>query len=141
MNKILTVFFVILVSNSLYAKDTSVSQDQNGKVYFLRSDGFPPLFGAYTVFIDDALACKVNNKRFSIHNVTPGTHVVSSQIFGSKPGKKVKKEKLQIEAGKTYYIKLYYKHGLFSNKLKTKEIDEDSAKKLLSQLKEIKNCR
>ena len=135
MNKILSVFFVILVSNSLFAQNT------NGKVYFLRSDGFPPLAGAYNVFIDDALVCKINNKRFSIHNVTPGAHVVSSQILGNKPGKKVDKDKKQIEAGKTYYIQVFYKHGLFFNKLKTKEIDEDSAKKLLSNLKEVKNCR
>ena len=140
MNKILSVFFVMLVSSSLYAQNSNGSQGQTGKVYFIRSDGFPPVAMAYNVFIDDARVCRINNQRFSIHNVTPGAHVVSSQILGNKPGKKVDKDKKQIEAGKTYYIQVYYKHGLFSNKLKTKEIDEDSAKKLLSKLKEVKNC-
>ena len=139
MNKILSVFFVILVSNSLYAQNTNGSQDQNGKVYFLRSDVFPPLAGAYIVFIDGTIVSRLNNKRFSIHNVTPGAHVVSSQILGNKPGKKVDKDKKQIEAGKTYYIQVFYKHGLFSNELKTKEIDENSAKKLLPSLKQVKN--
>ncbi|HEY8657555.1 MAG TPA: DUF2846 domain-containing protein [Hanamia sp.] len=140
MNKILSVFFVMLVSSSLYAQNSSESKVQTGKVYFIRSDAFPPLAGAYNVYIDDARVCRINNQRFSIKNVVPGTHIVSSQILGNKPGKKVDKDKKQIEAGKTYYIQVYYKHGLFSNKLKTKEIDEESAKKLLSKLKEVKNC-
>ena len=141
MNKILSFFFVMLVSSSLYAQNSNGSQGQTGKVYFMRSDVFPPLAGTYIVFIDDARVCGINNQRFSIHNVTPGTHVVSSQILGNKPGKKTDKDKIQVEAGKAYYVRVMYKHGVFMNKLKCKEIDEDSAKKLLSKLKEVKNCR
>jgi len=133
MKKILSILFVILLANSVHA--------QNGKVYFLRSDGFPPLLGSYNVFIDDGRVCKLVNKRFSMHSIVPGDHVVSSQILGNKPGKKVDRDKKQIEAGKTYYIQVFYKHGLFSNKLKTRELDEKAAKKLMANLKEEKNCK
>ncbi len=132
MKKILSILLVIFLANSAYA--------QNGKIYFLRSDGFPHP-GTYTLFIDDAVVCRLANKRYSIHSVTPGDHVVFSQAVGNKPGKKVDRDKKQIEAGKTYYIQVFYKHGWFTNKLKTKEIDEEAAKKLMANLREEKNCR
>ena len=141
MNKILSVFFVILVSNSLYAQNTNRSQDQNGKVYFMRSDGSLALTAAFTVFIDGTLLCRLNNKRFSIHAVKPGTHNFSSQFLGPKSREKTEKVKIQIEAGKIYYILLSYKHlGIF-HKLHCKEVNENSAKNILPNLKEVKNCR
>ncbi|MBA3674033.1 MAG: hypothetical protein H0W75_03605 [Chitinophagaceae bacterium] len=133
MKKILSILLVILLANTAHA--------QNGKIYFLRSDGFPPLAGPYTLFIDEGVVCRLANKRYSIHSVTPGDHVVSSQVLGKKPGKNVDRDKKQIEAGKTYYIQAFYKHGWFSNKLKTRELDEEAAKKLMANLKEEKNCR
>src|SRR5450759_1402780 len=84
MNKILSVFFVILLSYSLYVQNTNGSQDQKGKVYFMRSDGFQAPAAAFTVFIDGTLLCRLNNKRFSIHAVKPGTHNFSSQFLGPK---------------------------------------------------------
>ena len=134
MNKILSVFFMILVSNSLFA------QDQNGKVYFMRSDGFQAPAAAFTVFIDGTLLCRLNNKRFSIHAVKPGTHNFSSQFLGPKSRVKTEKVKIQIEAGKIYYILLSYKHGIL-HKLHCKEVNENSAKNILPNLKEVKNCR
>ena len=134
MNKILSVFFVILVSNSLYAQNT------NGTVYFMRSDGFQAPAAAFTVFIDGTLLCRLNNKRFSTHVVKPGTHNFSSQFLGPKSRVKTEKVKIQIEAGKIYYILLSYKHGIL-HKLHCKEVNENSAKNILPNLKEVKNCR
>ena len=141
MNKILSVFFVILVSNSLYAQNTNGSQDQNGKVYFMRSDGFQPPAAAFTVFIDGTIVGRLNNKRFSIHDVKPGTHTFSSQFAGKKSMEKAEKVKIQIEAGKTYYVQAIFKHGvgIFMNKMHCKEVNENSAKKLLPSLKQVKN--
>ena len=141
MKKLLLILTVIFISNSISAQTAMPSSEGNAKVYFLRSDGFPPVLATYNVFLDEALVCKVGNKRFSIHNVTPGSHVITSQIIGSKPGKKADRDKKEMEAGKTYYIQLHYKHGIFSNKLKTKEISEEAAKKIMAISKENKNCK
>jgi len=132
MNKILSVLFVIMVSNSLNAQD--------GKVYFLRSDGFQGAPApAFTLFIDHQLVGRLANKRFSIHNVKPGDHTFSSQFAGKKSKEKAEKLGEKIEAGKTYYIKLSFKRGWFVHKLSFKEVDEDTAKKILPGLKEVKN--
>jgi hypothetical protein len=106
----------------------------------MRSDGFQAPAAAFTVFIDGTLLCRLNNKRFSTHVVKPGTHNFSSQFLGPKSRVKTEKVKIQIEAGKIYYILLSYKHGIL-HKLHCKEVNENSAKNILPNLKEVKNCR
>src|ERR1700730_3570386 len=100
MNKILSVFFVILVSNSLYA------QAQNGKVYFMRSEGFQAPASAFNIFIDQKFVGRLNNKRFSIHDVKPGKHTFTIQFAGKKASDKAEKTEKLVEAGKTYYIEV-----------------------------------
>jgi hypothetical protein len=120
-----------MVSNSLHAQD--------GKVYFLRSDGFQAPAAPFTLFVDHKVVGRLPNKRFSIHNVNPGDHTFSSQFSGKKSKEKAEKLQEKIEAGKTYYIKLSFKHGWFQNKLSFKQVNEETANKLLPGLKEIKN--
>lgn len=133
MKKILSVFFVILVSNSLYA------QDQNAKVYFIRSEGFQAPAAPFNLFVDHKLVGRLGNKKFSTHNVTPGNHTFSTQFAGKKSNEKAEKIEVQTEAGKTYYIQVKFQHGIFKNKLHFKEVKEDDAKKILPGLKQIKN--
>lgn len=133
MNKILSVFFVILVTNSLSA------QGQNGKVYFMRSEGFKAPAAAFNIFIDQKFVGRLNNKRYSIHDVNPGKHTFSIQFAGKKASEKAEKIEEQIEAGKTYYIQVNFKHGIFKNKLHFKEVDENSALKALPGLKQVKS--
>jgi hypothetical protein len=133
MNKILSVFFVILISNSLSA------QDKNGKVYIMRSEGFQAPAAPFNLFIDQKIVGKLTNKRYSIHDVKPGNHVFSTQFAGKKPSEKAEKMDVQVEAGKTYYIQVNFQQGFFKNKLHFKEVKEDDAKKLLPGLKQIKS--
>ncbi len=143
MNKVLFSSLVILMSNSLFGQDQNVSADsssQNGKVYFMRSTGFQGSASAFTVFIDDTLVCKLNNKRYSIHEVAPGTHHFSSQFAGKKSKEKAERIEINVEAGKTYYIELIFQPGLFINNLYCQEVTESSAKRFLPDLKEDKKC-
>ena len=133
MNKILSILLVLLVSNSMHAQD--------GKVYFMRSDGFSAPAAGFNLFVDHKMVGRLNNKRFSIHNVKPGSHTFSSQFSGKNSKEKAEKLEEQIEAGKTYYIKLSFQHGIFKNKLHFKEINEDAAKKMLPELKEVKSWK
>ena len=127
------MFVMLLVLNSLSA------QSQNGKVYFIRSEGFQAPAAAFNLFVDHKLVGRLGNKRFSTHNVTPGNHTFSTQFAGKKSNEKAEKIEVQIEAGKTYYIQVNFQHGLFKNKLHFKEVKEDDAKKIMPGLREIKN--
>ena len=132
MNKILSIFLVLLVSNSLSA------QDKNGKVYFMRSEGLQAPAAPFSLFIDQKVVGTLSNKRFSIHDVKPGDHTFSTQFAGKNPKDKAEKMEVQIEAGKIYYIQVNFQHGLFKNKLHFKEIKEEDAKNMLPGLKENK---
>jgi hypothetical protein len=132
MNKILFVFTMFLASSSLYG------QNQNGKVYFIRSEGIQAPAAAFSLFIDQKMVGKLNNKRFSMHDVNPGKHVFSTQFAGKKSNEKAEKIEMQIEDGKSYYVQVKFQHGLFKNKLHFKEIKEADAKKMMPALREIK---
>jgi len=133
MNKIIPVLLVILISSTLSA------QGQNGKVYFIRSEGFQAPAASFTLFIDHKNVGKLGNKKYSIHNVKPGEHTFSTQFGSTKSNEKAERIEKEIEAGKNYYIKVNFKHGIFRNKLHFKEVDEEDAIKMLPGLREIKS--
>jgi hypothetical protein len=131
MNKILSIFLALLISNSLFAQE-------NGKVYFIRSEGFQAPAAAFTIFIDHKNVGRLGNKKYSMHTVKPGEHTFTTQFGGTKSNENAEKIEKQIEAGKTYYIKVTFKHGILKNKLHFKEVNEEDAKKMMASSREIK---
>jgi Protein of unknown function (DUF2846) len=143
MRKMIIIAMVILISNSTFGQNTTGSADssgQNGKVYFMRSTGFQGSATGFTVFIDDQVVCKLNNKRYSIHEVAPGNHNFSVQFAGKKSKEKAERIEIMIEPGKTYYIQLIFQSGLFTNNLYCQEVTQNSANKVLPGLEEDKKC-
>jgi Protein of unknown function (DUF2846) len=134
---------LVLVSATITANAQNAVTDsakQSGKVYFLRSTGYNGSAAGFTVFIDDEVVCKLNNKRFSIHDVPAGTHTFSSQFAGKTSKEKAERIEIKIEAGKTYYIQLIFQGGLFVNNLYCQEVTESSAKTMMNKLTEDKKC-
>lgn len=109
------------------------------KLYFIRSTGFQGSLFAFMAFIDDEVVCKLNNNRYSIHEVAPGEHTVSVQFYGKKSKKEAEHFKIVVESGKTYYVQMIYQDNLFSN-LYCQEVTENSAKPILDKLKEDTAC-
>ena len=139
MYKMLLMLTVILVSATLYGQNSNGSSDstkQNAKVYFMRSTGFQGSAQGFTTFIDDKVVCKLNNKRFSIHDVAPGTHQFSVQFAGKNSKEKAERIEIDIEAGKIYYIQLIFQTGIIKNNLYCQEVTMSSAKTMLDKLKE-----
>ena len=107
MNKILLAHTVILASGSLYGQNQNGHPDsakQSGKVYYMRSTGFSGSAQGFTVFIDDNIVCKLNNKRYSIHEVAPGIRRFSVQFAGKSSKEKAERIEINIEAGKVYLV-------------------------------------
>lgn len=109
-------------------------------VYFLRSTGATGSMGAFSTFIDDQLACHLNNKSFSIHQVAPGQHRFQAKFDGSKSSKKIKTLDLTLKAGETYYISVDVTNHAFTASIYLMEITVNTARKMLPELKEDKNC-
>jgi len=138
MRKLLFVLLVPLISVSLNAQGDSTTQ--NGKVYFMRSTGFQGSAQGFTVFIDDVVVCKLNNKRFSIHEIAPGKHIFSVQFAGKSSKEKAERIEITVEPGKTYYIQLIFQTGFIKNNLYCQEVTENSARTVMSGLEEDKKC-
>lgn len=141
MKKIVILSLAFLVSNLVNGQTGAAdSTNQNGKVYFLRSTGFNGSAAGFTVFIDDIVVCKLNNKRYSIHDVAPGNHRFSVQFAGKESKEKAERIEISIEAGKIYYIQLIFQGGFWKNNLYCQEVTENSAKKVMPDLQEDKKC-
>lgn len=150
MNRIiLTLVSIIICCGSLFAQEQSPVSNSGGqaagekakgtetaKVYFMRSTGFSGSAQGFTVFIDDKIVCKLNNKRYSLHDIAPGTHQFSVQFAGKSAKGKAERIEINVEAGKTYYIQLIFQTGFIKNNLYCQEVTESSAKTMLGSLKE-----
>jgi len=117
-----------------------LSREDTGTVYFLRDTGNDGSAWAFRVFVDDHLICKLNNKRFSVHNIKAGEHVFFVQYTGNNPKNEAEKIRIDIQPGKTYYIALIQKKRAFTENIYCQEITENSAKILMPSLKEDKKC-
>lgn len=133
-------FFLLTLSIESAAQVDSLNQSAN--IYFMRSTGFNGSAVAFSVFIDDSIVCRLNNKRFSIHEIQPGEHRFTIQFAGKKSKEKAKEETItvNVETGKTYYIQAIFQPGMFVNNIYPQEVTESSAKKILPKLKQDDKC-
>lgn len=135
--KHLKLFTFILVC---FVSFSSASAQESAKVYFIRSTGFQGSAVAFTAFIDQQLVCKLNNKKYSVHDVTPGEHVFTVQFAGKSAKEKAEPIKINVEAGKTYYVQMVFQTGYFKNNLYCQEVTESSAKTVLVNCAEDTKC-
>jgi hypothetical protein len=123
---------------------TANSQDSNSvklaTIYFMRSTGSTGI-GPFSTFIDDSLACYLNNNSYSIHQVKPGLHRLQTRMDGHRPRKKIKTLDITMAPGQTYYISLDVTNHYLTGSLYLMEVTVNTAKKMLPSLKEDKNCK
>lgn len=117
----------------------SVGQE-TATLHFFRSTGFHGSAGRFNAFIDGTLVCKLNNRRYSTHEVTPGQHTITVQFGGKRPNELAEPILLEVEGGKTYYVQMVFESGVLVDNLYCLEVTERSAKTILPRLKEDPNC-
>ncbi len=132
--KLITFILFFFVSFS------AAKAQESAKVYFIRSTGFQGSAVAFTAFIDQQLVCKLNNKKYSIHELTPGEHVFTVQFAGKTAKEKAEPIKINVEAGKTYYVQMVFQTGYLKNNLYCQEVTESSAKTVLTNCVEDTKC-
>ena len=133
--KILTLMLL-----SLVFAITASAQDKYARVYFIRLTGFQGSATAFTAFIDQQLVCKLNNKKYSVHQVEAGEHNFSVQFAGKQSKAKAEQIQINVEAGKTYYIQMIFQSGMVKNNLYCQEVTENSAKTILVNCVEDTKC-
>lgn len=139
--------FLILFVIAFFRFVTVVhGQDSTGrpgqaKLYFIRHTGYNASALNFHCFIDSQLVCNLRNKRFSVHDVTPGTHALQVRIYSKEPGDKGQPLIINAVAGNTYYIRLLPTRAYsFKGDDPLLEVSESTARPLLAKSKEEQNC-
>ena len=136
--------FIIVLLISLSFNAVMQAQDgqakETGKIYFLRSTGFQGSAVAFKTFIDGEFVCKLNNKKYSIHEVPVGKHECSVQFGGKKSKEKAEKFEVLVEAGKVTYVKLVFETGIFINNIYCEEVTENTAIQNMKMMEEDTKC-
>ena len=143
MNKALTLVFFVFIGSASFAQapDTTSKQKATGTVYFMRATNLAMYMSTFAAFIDNELVCRLDDHKYSAHELKPGKHVFTMQAGGKKNRQKNQQVELNIEAGKTYYFEPQIETGLVYNVF-IQEITESAAKRLMDKykMKHQKTC-
>ncbi|ULC58847.1 DUF2846 domain-containing protein [Flaviramulus sp. BrNp1-15] len=136
---LLIAFFIF--SFNLSAQDSVEEMEtQTGTICFIRSTGFAGSATAFKTFIDDEFVCKLNNKRYSFHEVPAGSHFCSVQFGGKKSKEKAEKFEVEVQPGNITYVQLVFETGVLINNVYCEEVTENTAKSKMEKLKEDNKC-
>ena len=134
------LLLIITFSFSFSVRAQELKNKETGKICFLRSTGLRGAAVSLKTFIDGSLYCKLNNKKYSIHEVPIGKHDVFVQLKGLKLLKHTQKLEIQVVEGKITYVQFYLEDEFLSFKFHSREISEDKAKDILTKVKEETKC-
>jgi hypothetical protein len=135
-----TLILLLILGFSCSMKAQESVTKETGKIYFLRSTGFALWDSPFKTFIDGKLICKLNNNKYSIHDLSEGIHECSVQFYGTKSKEKSKKFKVTILPGKITYVQLSIEVGFAISTVYCEEVTENTAKQKMEKMKEDIEC-
>ena len=127
---------IILLLICTFVSFKSFSQSNTGQICFIRATGYVASAVNFRVYIDDSLACKMQNKTYSIHTVNAGEHAISASNTGLSSHKKSAPFKVTVEEGKITYVDV-----IWADNVSCEEITKNSAETKLKKLKQNTRCK
>lgn len=109
------------------------------KVYFIRATGFGGSMVKFRAWVNGEVICRLGNNHYSVHNIKPGNYTFHATSF-DKYKMNENGFEMQVEAGKTYYLRMVIKKRAFESYIYIQEITENSATPLLEKCKEEDDC-
>jgi hypothetical protein len=142
MKAFITLLFIttLITTFNLNAQEIEAKTEETGKICFIRSTGFAGSASAFKTFIDEEFVCKLNNKRFSFHEASVGTHSCSVQFGGKKSKEKAEKFEVEVKAGEITYVQLVFETGAFVNNVYCEEVTKNTAENKMKDLQEDDKC-
>lgn len=135
MKQLLSLFFLLAFSLA------GMAQSGTAKLVLIREGMHEGSAVACSIFKNEELLCKLNNKRYSLHDVEPGQYTFHTQWGGKKPNRDKRGDLVvTLEAGKTYYIKFNPVAKAFNGYVGLIEVTENTFKTLEPQLKLDDEC-
>ncbi|HSK12285.1 MAG TPA: DUF2846 domain-containing protein [Phnomibacter sp.] len=131
------VAFLLFLSLS----SAGLSQSGTAKVYLLREGAHEGSAVSCSIFKDEELLCKLNNKRYSVHDLAPGSYTFHAQWSGNKLNKDKRGDiVITLEGGKTYYIKFNPVAKAFNGYVGLIDVTENTFQKIEPMLKLDDKC-
>lgn len=120
---------------------TGAAQSTSCKVFLVREGMHEGSAVSCSIFKEEELLCKLNNKRYSVHEINPGKYIFHAQWGGNKPNNDKRGDlTLTLEEGKTYYLKFNSVSKAFNGYVGLLEVTETTFKTLESLLKLDDKC-
>ncbi len=130
--RVLLLIVSILIAPLLVAQELSENYPNAdyGLVYIMRGKEMMGSAEGFKTFIDDVGVCRLKNRHYSAHKLSPGEHTFKAQFGGKKAKKKAEIVLIDIEAGGTYYINLVVHTNYWWSDVTPREITRNSALRL-----------
>lgn len=118
----LSIFFCLIFNMDLFAQNNQ-TEEEKGTVVFYRNKKFSGSAITFNIQDSERNYGPLKNGGVITISVDPGERTFFSQVLSSDA------VTLNIEAGKTYYVKAAVKAGLYAGRPKLTQVDEKTAKK------------
>ncbi|MDA8693190.1 DUF2846 domain-containing protein [Saprospiraceae bacterium] len=135
-------FFLLIILTTLSGRTEcqETTGDAPAEVYFIRAKSLQGAAIAYRIFADDEMICKLNNNRYTVHQLSPDTKTISVQFKGGKIKKKTIRIDVELESEKTYYFGVCIKNGAFVNRPILCQAEKDEAEDFMKVSKLDDKC-
>ncbi len=133
---------IVLLSGNVFSQDTPVVFPDTlnmAKIYVIRATGHTGSAVNLRLLVDSVVYCKIKNNRYSIVYVPPGMHLFYATSWDGRTKEKLAL-KMQVEAGKTYYMSMRMRQRFFENEIFVEEITYNTAAPLLEKYKQDADC-
>jgi hypothetical protein len=139
---ILTLVILVSAASAIAQQDPPGLPDtvNNARIYVIRSTGFTGSAVNMRVWVDSTVYCKIKNNRYAVIYVAPGSHSFYANTWDASKPKEKLALKMEVEAGKTYYLSMRIKEGFFGNDMFVEEITTNTATPMLQKYKAVDKC-
>lgn len=134
--------FIFITCVLLLSGMISEAQSNTATVYFIRERALEGSVLTYYAYMDDQMLCKINNSKYSVHEVPVGPHLFAIQFPNRKPDDKTEGAvTITLEPGKTYYQKANPVSQLVRYYIGLVEVTENAFNKLKPGLNLDDKCQ
>jgi hypothetical protein len=134
---------ILLTFITLFISSVNLTiEDEPATLSIFREGKFTGVVVNYNIWIDGKEVCTLSNDKYINLKLDAGQHIIMSKAGGIGYASNPKTFlKVNIESGKSYFIKATARMKGISGILELKEINNDDAEIIKSKIKKFDNCQ
>lgn len=135
------VAFLLVLSTAFRSDTSRVGAKADYATVFIYRGG--QFFGAgfnYSIYVNGEKICKLSNNKYIQYKAKPGKLAITAQRGGIEVFKRETAVDLDVEAGKSYYVRGDVKSSITRTRLEMSEVTENTAKRDMKEMT-VDNCQ